>query len=189
MRLWFTMLAVFVAVSTASSAQEAADELRHAEARGAALFAAVRATSLAGPEDIKNFEALQRATDPQKCKDTTIAWILLPDRNQATELYGIASASAEDELVVGKHFKAKVVDGTADLSTLTASTKSCLTLKIQPRAAALFTTEVISATPTEFHVLESKLHAVALYVGAGGKAWSVKDGAISKLEKPAGNRQ
>jgi hypothetical protein len=61
-------------------------------------------------------------------------------------------------------------------------------LKIQPGAVGLFTTEVISATPTEFHVLESKLHGIALYVGAGGQPWLVKDGTISKLENTAAHR-
>jgi hypothetical protein len=55
-------------------------------------------------------------------------------------------------------------------------------LKIEPNAAALFTTEVISTTPTEFHVLESKLHGIVLFVGAGGHAWEVKEGDVSKLK-------
>jgi hypothetical protein len=189
MRFSLTILVVFSVVTTAARAEDAADVLRRAEATGAALFAAIQAKNLAGPGDIKNFEALQRAIDSQTCTGTTIAWILLPDRNHATEIFGIASAPTKDQLVVGRHFKASVVDGTADLSTLAASTKSCVTLNIQPRAVGLFTTEVISATPTEFHALESKLHGITLYVGAGGQAWSVKDGTISKLEKPAGTRQ
>jgi hypothetical protein len=183
MRLPFVIL-----VTTVAAAQgTAADVLKHAEATGAALFAAIQAKSLAGPDDIQNFEALQRAIDPQKCPETTISWILLPDQKKATEIFGISSVPTIGKLVVGRHFKASVVDGVVDLSTLVASTKSCLTLGIPPNAVALYTTEVVSATPTEFHVFESTLHGIPLYVGAGGEAWLVKDGSIRKLEKSGRN--
>jgi hypothetical protein len=174
-----------------AAVQNTADMLKNAEATGAALFAAIQAKNFARPEDIKNFEALQRAIDRQKCKDTAISWAILPDRARGTEIFGISSAASDDQVVIGRHFKASVVDGAADLSTLAASTKGCLILKIPPggggrpgaKLVGAYTTELISTTPTEFHVLESKLHRIALFVSAGGEVWEVNNGSIRSADE------
>lgn len=176
-------LAGLLIVSSVSSGQDTSDAVKQAETTGAALFVAISTKDFAGSQDIKNLDALQRALDAQKCPGTTMALIVLPDHQHASEVFAVSAVSDEAKLVVGKHFKTTVHDGVADVGALAASTKSCLILTISPKAAALMTTEVISATPTEFHVLETKLHNIPLYVGAGGQVWAVKDGSIRKLEK------
>jgi hypothetical protein len=85
--------------------------------------------------------------------------------------------------VVGRHVTVGVVDGAVGLSTLAASTKSCLAFKIQPGVVGVYAMELISPTPTEFHVPESRLHGIVVFVGAGGDAWEVRNGHISKLGK------
>lgn len=183
MRFARTILAIFGAITLTAAAPDATVALGNAETTGAALFAAMQANNLAKPQDIKNFDALQRAVDPLTCPGTTLSWILLPDATHATRLFGIAAGGTRTQLVVGKHFKANMVDGAVDLATLAASTKSCLTLNILSHAVGVFTTELDSATPTEFHVVESSLHNIALFVNAGGEVWSVKDGKISKVKQ------
>ena len=177
------VLGALLLVSAVSSAQDAADPVKQAERTGAALYGAISGKDFAGSQDIRNLDVLQRALDAQKCPGTTVTLIVLPDHQHASEVYAVSSVSDVGKLVVGRHFKTTIHDGMADVGALAASTKSCLILTISPNAAALMTTEVISATPTEFHVLETKLHNIPLYVGAGGQLWSVKDGSIRKLEK------
>jgi hypothetical protein len=177
------LLAALLFASTVSLAQSASVPVEQAEMTGAELFTAISSKDFATSQDIKNFDALQRALDAQRCPGTTLSLILLPDRQHAYQVFAIAGVPDGGKLVVGRHFKTTVHDGTADVVALAASTKSCLILTISPQAAALMTTEVISPTPTEFHVLETKLHNIPLYVGAGGQVWAVKDGSIHKVEK------
>jgi hypothetical protein len=177
------VVATLLFVSAVSLAQDASDPVKQAETTGEALFSAINSKDFAGSQDVKNLDALQRAVDAQKCPGTTVSLILLPDRQHASEVFAIASVADDGKLVVGRHFKTTIRDGVADVGALSASTKSCLILTLGPKAAALMTTEVISATPTEFHVLETKLHNIPLYVGAGGQVWAVKHGSIRKLEK------
>ena len=171
--------------STSSSAQVAFDHVAGAEAIGAALFDAISGNELAGQSDIINFEALQRAIDAQKCPGTTVSFVLLPNRRDASELYAVSSIAAGGKLVVGRHFKTTVHGGAADIAGLSASTKSCLILPIDQRLSGLFVTELIAAEPTEFHVLEARLHKIQLIVEAGGKAWAINAaGRIQKIEQP-----
>lgn len=160
-----------------------ADPIERAETTGRALFAAVQEKNFATSQDIRNYEALQRAIDAQSCPHTNISLILLPNREQPTEVFAISSVSENDQIVIGRHFRARVSDATVDLNSLVASTKSCLIMKMRPGAIGVGASELISATPTEFHVLESKLHGLPLYVVAGGTAWTVNNGSIRKLEK------
>jgi hypothetical protein len=173
--------------ATVSLAQEAADPVKNAEDTGAALFSAIQANELAGAHDIRNFAALSHAIDAQKCPGMTVSFVMLPDRQHASQVFAVSSISTKGKMVIGKHFKATMLGGVADLASLVASTRSCLVLSISPNAAALFTTELLAPTPTEFHVLETRLHNTSLYVGAGGQAWSVKNGIISRLDKSAAN--
>jgi hypothetical protein len=75
--------------------------VKDAASTRAALSAAIQTRSFAGPEDVKNFAALQQAIEPQKCEGTTVSWVLLPDRARATEIFGISSA-ADEPLVIGR---------------------------------------------------------------------------------------
>jgi hypothetical protein len=171
--------------SPSLSAQMAVGHLGGAETIGAALFDAISANELAGPADITNFDALQRAIDAQKCPGTSVSFVLLPNRRHASELYAISSVAAGGKLVVGRHFKTTVHGGVADIAGLSASTKSCLILPIDPRLSGLFITELMAAEPTEFHVLEARLHKILLIVEAGGKAWTINAaGRIRNIEQP-----
>jgi hypothetical protein len=180
------LLATFLSTSSiTTSAQAAFGQVGGAETIGAALFDAISANELAQPTDIINFEALQRAIDAQKCSGTTVSFVLLPNRRHPSELYAISRVATAERLVVGRHFKTTVQEGAADLAGLSASTKSCLILPIDPRAAGLFITELIAAEPTEFHVLEARLHKIQLIVEAGGNAWAINAaGRIQKIEQP-----
>jgi hypothetical protein len=181
--IWATVLWT----ATVSLAQDATDLVKNAETTGAALFSSIQSNELAGAHDIANFAALSHAIDAQKCPGTTISLVLLPDRQHASQVFAVASLPDGGKMVIGKHFKATKLDGVANLDTLVASTKSCLVLTMSPNAAALFATELLSPAPTEFHVLQTRLHNTTLYVNAGGQAWSVKRGLISKLDKSGPN--
>jgi hypothetical protein len=184
---WRTLLvaATFSASSIATSSQVTFGQVGRAETIGAALFDAISANELAEPTDIINFGALQRAIDAQKCPGTTVSFVLLPNRRHATELYAVSSVATGGKLVVGRHFKTTVHEGAADLAGLSASTKSCLILPIDPRAAGLFITELMAAEPTEFHVLEARLHRIQLIVEAGGEVWAINAaGRVQKIEQP-----
>ena len=176
------LIVALLSASAVSVAQDASNALKHAESTGAALFNAFNSKDFAGSQDIKNIDALERAINAQKCPGTVVSLILLPDRQHASEVFAVSGVPDEGKLVIGKHFKTTIHEGVADIESLSASTKSCLILTINPKAAALMTTELISATPTEFHVLETKLHKIPLYVGAGGQVWAVRDGSIRKVE-------
>jgi hypothetical protein len=181
------LLVALLWTATVAWPQDATDAVKNAETTGAALFSAIHRNELAGAQHIRNFAALSHALDAQKCPGTSFSFVLLPDRQHASEVYAVSGLAARGKMVIGKHFKTAMVAGAANLDTLVASSKSCLVLTVSPHAAAPFTTELLSPTPTEFHVLETRLHNTTLYVGAGGQAWSVKEGIISKLDKSGAN--
>jgi hypothetical protein len=82
--LALVILSVFI---DAATAQNGSGALRNAEETGTALFSTLQAGSFAGSEDVRNFEALQRAVEEQKCKGATLLWVPLPDRTHATQIF------------------------------------------------------------------------------------------------------
>lgn len=71
-------------------------------------------------------------------------------------------------------------DGAAGLTTPAASTKGCLTLKMDSKAAAMLVIGLPSSTPTGFHMPETRLHNTLLDAGAGGKVRPVSNGSVGR---------
>lgn len=94
-------------------------------------------------------------------------------------IYFIAEPPSQDYIVFGRHYK--VAKG-----VVIPSTKSCFISSAEPpdkNVVGVFTTHLLSDTPTEFHVFLSLKHKKPIYVVTSRGIWKVELDKIEFLEK------
>lgn len=170
------LLWVGLGVAQANEMQDAA--IGDAELWGAALYQAYidkadqKLKSFANYKDLKQF-AKESGCSGYKYK----AYVL--ELGDESRFYLVGTRSKN--VIVGRHFRGTVQEGAVVLTELVSSTNSCLNLGRKPRdAVAMFATH-LQPYPNEFHVLESLMHEVTLYIGTSAGNWKIEAGKISLL--------
>ena len=88
-------------------------------------------------------------------------------------------ATKANDVIIGRHFKAPVNNGLIEISKFQSSTNGCLNLG-NPKTsdtAAMYATH-LKPLPNEFHLLQSNLHKIKLYIGTSNGMYTIKNGNI-----------
>ena len=106
------------------------------------------------------------------------------DRPRRWVVYLLPAASSNKVVPLGGTYRV-ITDGTAVIAQR-GFTRTCLALRQDPRAAGLYVTHVLDATPTEAHVFWSLWARQPMYVGTpDGKVWAVHKGRIQRTGREA----
>lgn len=152
-----------------------ADEITDAEAFGAMLTAAIQQGSDIDWNKRSESKAIKKWLKEHQCPGLKYQGYIVGDEKQYFYLIGRKG----NEVIVGRHFKAPIVDSAIDIDAFDSSTKGCLSLGAKKAdVAAMFTTH-LQPYPNEFHVAQSSLHAVTLYISTKSGLFVVKNGEIT----------
>ncbi|GAA4357882.1 hypothetical protein GCM10023165_52290 [Variovorax defluvii] len=106
---------------------------------------------------------------PAEAVDTPRRWVV----------YLLPAATSHKVVPLGGTYRV-ITEGPAVLAQR-GFTRTCLALRQDPRAAGLYLTHVMDATPTEAHVFWSLWARQPMYVGTpDGKVWAVHKGRINR---------
>lgn len=147
-------------------------------ALGNSLTEAVKSKSHIKLKSIDNYKEIKAFLKQNKCRGFKYRAYSLPKQDK---FYLIASKGKA--IVIGRHFVGTLIGNSVDVDTLESSTNGCINLgSPEKNTAAMFVTH-LKPEPNEFHVLESNLANISLYVSAQGALYTVAEGGISKAEK------
>ena len=99
------------------------------------------------------------------------------------ESYFYLVASKGRAIIIGRHFKAPIINGAIDVGQLESSTNGCLNLGVVQKDVVGMMATHLKPFPNEFHVLQSNLRKIDLYIGASEGRFKISDGTISALEE------
>ncbi|OUM04224.1 hypothetical protein [Variovorax sp. JS1663] len=106
---------------------------------------------------------------PAEAIDTPHRWVV----------YLLPAATSNRVVPMGGTYRV-ITEGPAVIAQR-GFTRTCLALRQDPRAAGLYLTHVMDATPTEAHVFWSLWARQPMYVGTpDGKVWAVHKGRINR---------
>jgi hypothetical protein len=141
-----------------------------AEAMGLALYEAAKADSPSNDTLVSDARAMIADWCRLSYKPVVVG------SGQDANVYFIAQPDRQGDVVFGRHYRVGR-DG------VTPSTKTCFVQPSPPASAvAVFITNVLSDTPTEFHVYLSLLKSLPIVVGTRVGDWSVENGKIKFLK-------
>ena len=146
---------------------------------GNSLTALVKSKSEIKLKSIANYKAIKGYLKENGCSGFKYKSYVIED-GDTSRLYLIGSKGKS--VIIGRHFTASVVDNNADISSFTSSTNGCVDLGVPKKEAAMFVTH-LKPEPNEFHVLESNLANITLYVSTKESLYSVSGGEIKVVEK------
>ena len=154
-----------------------ASTLEMSIALGNSLTEAVSSKSYIKMKALDNYREVRAFLKDNKCSGFKYRAYTIEDKNK---FYLIASKGKG--MVIGRHFVGDISDNTVDIDSLVSSTNGCINLGAPKKdSAAMFVTH-LKSEPNEFHLLESNLAKVALFVSSKGGLFSVSDGSISKIK-------
>lgn len=88
-------------------------------------------------------------------------------------------ASKGKNVIIGRHFKAPIHKEAIDVAAFESSTNGCLNLgPVRADAAAMYATH-LKPFPNEFHLLQSNIRNIALYIGTKEGMYSVSENTIT----------
>lgn len=165
---------VLFSFATLNSGYIYADELENAQAWGAMLTDAVQQNTKVNLKKRSEYKQIKKFLKENQCPGLKYEGYLVGEGQQYFYLIG----SKGKEVVIGRHFKAPVVDGVIALDSMQSSTNGCLSLgPKKPDVSAMVATH-LQPYPNEFHLLQSNIHAVTLYIGTKSGMFVVKEGKM-----------
>lgn len=171
----FTALIFIVLVSNMAMASE----LEEAVVYGNLLTEAVKEKSEVKLKKLPEFKSINRYLSENKCPGFKYkGYIVGPENNR----YFYLVASKGKNVIIGRHFKAPINAGSIDTAKFESSTNGCLNLGSPPsNVAAMYATH-LKPYPNEFHLLQSNLNSIALFIGTKAGMYAVENGAIKLSE-------
>ena len=163
-----------------SSIDLVATELDEAVEYGRLLTNAVEKKEHIKYKKLSRYNEIKGFLNEQKCAGFKYkAYVVGPDEKQ----YFYLVASKKKNMIIGRHFKAPIVNNEVDVARFESSTKGCLDLgKIKPNVAAMSASH-LQPYPNEFHVLQSNLHSLGLYIITGVGYFKIENGLIELVKK------
>ncbi|WP_317933541.1 hypothetical protein [Halioxenophilus sp. WMMB6] len=152
--------------------------LEDAAALGNELTQSVQSKASTKLKKLANYKEVKSFLKASGCPGFKYTAYILPERSK---FYLIATSSKN--VIIGRHFVGDIADNLVDVSSLTSSTNGCLNMgTARAYTVGMFVTH-LKPEPNEFHVQESNLAKIALYVRAGDELYSVSEGVISIVEE------
>lgn len=173
-------LGIIASTFLVSTAIVLADEIGGAVSYGNLLTGAIQEKQDVKLKKLPEYKAIKSFLSKNKCAGFKYKGYIVGSEN---DKYFYLVASKGGNVIIGRHFKAPMVGGAIAVERLESSTNGCLDLG-NPEAkntAAMFATH-LKPTPNEFHVLQSNLHAIALYIGTSNGMYSIENGVIQLPE-------
>ena len=155
-------------------------ELEDSIKYGELLTGAVQDKKTVKLKKLDQYKDIKRYLSENKCSGFKYkAYIVGPIENQ--KFYLVASKGKN--VIIGRHFKASISNNVIDFSTFESSTNGCLNLgPVKSNAAGMYATH-LKPFPNEFHLLQSNIRRIALYVGTKEGMYIVNDGTMVLSEK------
>lgn len=147
--------------------------------RGNQLAEAVAANATVDLQQFENTREIRRYLSANRCRGLNYEAYLLETGDQKT-LYLVGSRAGH--MIIGRHFKAPVTDNTVDVSAFEGSTRGCLDLGRVPENVAAMMATHLAPEPNEFHLLQSVIHDVDLFVMAGDGMYEISGGTVKLSE-------
>jgi hypothetical protein len=156
-------------------------EVRHVEELGNLLYAEVSAKNKFKLKSLANYKEVKAYLSGAKCEGFSYKAYRIQDK-ELDSLYFVASKTFSNPVIIGRHFVAPIENNALNLDKFASSTRGCLNLgPVKGNVSGMFSTS-LDPYPNEFHVLQSKLHDVGLYVATKYGLWGVEDGKVSLVE-------
>ena len=174
------MWIVFVVATTLSSFLQAND-LDNAVKYGNFLTEAVQSKQKVKLKKLPEYKAIKTYLATNKCPGFKYnAYVVGPEEQQ----YFYLVASKGGNVIIGRHFKARKVGGAIKVGEFESSTNGCLNLgnPKTKKSVAMFATH-LKPTPNEFHLLQSNLHSIALYIGTSNGMYLIENESIELSEE------
>lgn len=165
---------VLLSFAALSSSYAHADELEAAQAWGMKLTEAIQQKTKLNLKKRPEYKEIKKFLKENQCPGIKYEGYLIGEDQQYFYLIG----SKGKEVIIGRHFKAPVVDGVIDLESAHSSTNGCLSLGPKKPAVAAMMATHLQPYPNEFHLLQSNIHAVTLYIGTKSGMFVVKEGKM-----------
>jgi len=150
-------------------------ELEAAIKYGNFLTEAVKTKSTVKIKKRPEYDAIKQYLSSRKCSGFKYKAYIVGSENDQ-QFYLVASKGKS--VIIGRHFKAPINGGVIDASAFSSSTNSCLNLgKPASNVAAMYATH-LKPYPNEFHLLQSNLKSIALYIGTSAGMYVVENGTM-----------
>lgn len=170
--LLFTLLYFLSNIATAG-------ELSEAISYGNLLTQAVNSKEKIKLKRLPEYKGIKKYLANNKCSGFKYkGYIVGPEDKQFFYLV----ASKRKNVIIGRHFKAPIKNGSIDIDGFESSTNTCLNLGTPASNVAALTATHLKPYPNEFHVLQSKLSGLALYIGTSAGIYAVESGNIRLVE-------
>jgi len=154
------------------------DDIESNIAFGNVLTEAVKSKSSIKMKSLDNYKEVKGFLKQNKCPGFKYKAYSIPESNR---FYLVASKGKS--VIIGRHFVGSLQGNSVDVSSLISSTNGCINLGSPKKdAAAMFVTH-LKPEPNEFHVLQSNLANISLYVSTKDTLYSVSNGDITTVEK------
>jgi len=150
-------------------------ELGNAIKFGNLLTEAVKSKSTIKIRNLTAYNEIKQYLSSNKCTGFKYrAYIVGPKNDE----YLYLVASRRKSVIIGRHFKAPIINDVIDTADFVSSTNGCLNLGKPPsNAAAMFATH-LKPFPNEFHLLQSNLRSIALYISTSAGMYVVSNGTM-----------
>jgi len=156
-----------------------ASELVDAIVYGSLLTEAVKGKAEVKLKKLLQFKGIDQYLSENKCSGFKYkGYIVGPENKQ----YFYLVASKGRNVIIGRHFKAPINAGSIEIAAFESSTNGCLNLGSPPsNVAAMYATH-LKPYPNEFHLLQSNLNSITLYIGTKAGMYAVENGTIKLSE-------
>lgn len=165
---------VIFSLAAMSSSYIYADELQDAQLWGALLTDSVQKNIKVNLKKRPEYKDIKKFLKENQCPGVKYEGYLIGEEQPYFYLIG----SKGKEVIIGRHFKAPVVDGVIALNSAESSTKGCLSLGPKKSDVSAMMATHLQPYPNEFHLLQSNVHSVTLYIGTKSGMFVVKDGKM-----------
>ena len=158
----------------------ASEEIDRAIKYGGLLTKAVQGKDRVKLKKLTEYKQIKTFLSQHKCSGMKYKGYIVGD-NQDKYLYLVASKSKN--IIIGRHFKAPIKGTDIIYNEFESSTNSCLNLGTPPKDTQAVYATHLKPYPNEFHILQSNLSGVALYVGTPSENYAIENGEVRVLEQ------
>lgn len=181
-RLQFIFLAILISgYACAEVENKYQSEVAHIQEVGNLLYARVKSKEKFKLKELKNYKDIKSHLAKAECGEFSYKTYLIKDQD-IDLVYFVASKTFSNPVIIGRHFIAPIEDGSLNLEKFVSSTKGCLNLGSPKKATGGMFATSLDPYPNEFHVLQSKLHGITLYLGTEYAIWKIVNGEVSLME-------
>ena len=179
--LTLSVLACFSNFIWAETPDNYQQQIREVEAHAVLLLAKINSQDSYELETLENYRELEDSLAEIECPDFSYTAYTIEHGGEHL-LYLVAARNISSNVIIGRHFVTKLNGGVADTLNIASSTNGCIDLGEPKREAkAMFVTS-LEPYPNEFHVIQSQLNKIPIYVGTSYATWLVSDGKVSLVE-------